>query len=335
MTRASAQLAAVSRVARAASEIVPPPERSAGVLEELRGLIPFVCAEFSAWDPIAGAHRTLSNDGYSSELLDHFNGEIVLAVLDELDMVSSGAPFRMRDVPKGTLTWTQSVQEVLLPAGFREGLTMCLRTADGRYVGMLNLSTDDRCHPNEGEKDAVASLNNVLANVIDASQSCRLMVQLLEPGAAAVVLTGDGVVVELPGLPSSPPLDEGSGALEAARALARARSRRRAFLWPAEDGGWFRVRVTPCRDLTVPAWDVLVTASDNPDVHELTRRELEVLTMVADGKSNPQIAGALWVTPRTVRAHVERILEKLAVPTRAAAAARAVAEGLVLPVRSD
>lgn len=332
MTRASAQVAAVARIARAASGMAQPAERGADVLEELRALVPFACAELSIWDSVGRFHRTLSNEGYSSALLDYLNGEVVLDALDELGMVASGAPVRIRDVPEGTLAMTHSVREVLLPAGFREGLTMCLRTSDGRYVGMLNLSTEDRHHPSDTETDTIGRLNNVLANVLDATQSWRWVAQLVDPGAAAMVLADDGRAIELPGIPTASVLGEGSGALEAARALARSRSRRNVFLWPADEGGdWYSVRVTPCRDPTIPAWEVLVTARRGPDVHKLTRRELEVLTMIADGKSNPQIAGALWVTPRTVRAHVERILEKLEVPTRAAAAAQAVSEGLILP----
>jgi DNA-binding NarL/FixJ family response regulator len=56
-----------------------------------------------------------------------------------------------------------------------------------------------------------------------------------------------------------------------------------------------------------------------------------VLTSLVDGASNGEIAAQLWVTTRTVRAHVEHILEKLGVASRAAAVGRAVVEGLLLP----
>lgn len=52
----------------------------------------------------------------------------------------------------------------------------------------------------------------------------------------------------------------------------------------------------------------------------LTRREAEVLSRLALGETNGQIAGALGVSPGTVRTHVERILAKLGVQTRTAAA---------------
>ena len=48
--------------------------------------------------------------------------------------------------------------------------------------------------------------------------------------------------------------------------------------------------------------------------------------------SRPAIAGVLHVSHRTVATHVEHILEKLDVSTRAAAAGRAVREAIVLPI---
>jgi DNA-binding CsgD family transcriptional regulator len=53
----------------------------------------------------------------------------------------------------------------------------------------------------------------------------------------------------------------------------------------------------------------------------LTAREREVLTLVGDGLRNAEIAEALWVSPATVRKHLENIYDKLGVHTRTAAAA--------------
>jgi DNA-binding NarL/FixJ family response regulator len=71
-----------------------------------------------------------------------------------------------------------------------------------------------------------------------------------------------------------------------------------------------------------------VTESERP--HGLTHRELEVLTLLVDGASNAEIADTLRVKSRTIKAHVEHILEKLDIPTRAAAAGRAIQDGLLL-----
>jgi DNA-binding CsgD family transcriptional regulator len=54
----------------------------------------------------------------------------------------------------------------------------------------------------------------------------------------------------------------------------------------------------------------------------LTVREREILEAVANGETNAQIAKRLWISPYTVRAHLEHIFEKLNVKTRTEAAAR-------------
>ena len=56
----------------------------------------------------------------------------------------------------------------------------------------------------------------------------------------------------------------------------------------------------------------------------LTRREAQVLRLVAIGKPNAEIGDELGISPATVRKHLERIYPKLGVSTRAAAAARAM-----------
>lgn len=61
----------------------------------------------------------------------------------------------------------------------------------------------------------------------------------------------------------------------------------------------------------------------------LTERELEVLGLIVDGKSNKEIAEALVITVHTVKAHVCNIIQKLAVDDRTQAAVKALREGLV------
>jgi DNA-binding NarL/FixJ family response regulator len=58
-----------------------------------------------------------------------------------------------------------------------------------------------------------------------------------------------------------------------------------------------------------------------PDLDKLSAREREVLTLVADGLSNPAIAAQLRLSEHTVKRHVANILLKLDLPTRTAAAA--------------
>jgi NarL family two-component system response regulator LiaR len=70
-----------------------------------------------------------------------------------------------------------------------------------------------------------------------------------------------------------------------------------------------------------------VRAPENPEA--LTDRETEVLKLLARGKANKQIAGNLYVSEKTVKAHVSSILMKLGVQSRTQAALYAVRTGLV------
>jgi DNA-binding NarL/FixJ family response regulator len=62
---------------------------------------------------------------------------------------------------------------------------------------------------------------------------------------------------------------------------------------------------------------------------ELTPRELEVLTLLSEGLAQIEIAGRLQISPKTVATHIERILSKLGVRSRAQAVAIAYRDTLV------
>ncbi len=61
----------------------------------------------------------------------------------------------------------------------------------------------------------------------------------------------------------------------------------------------------------------------------LTRRELDVLRLVAEGHTDREVAEALIISPRTVNRHLSNVFVKLDVPGRAAAVAFAIRQGLV------
>ena len=62
---------------------------------------------------------------------------------------------------------------------------------------------------------------------------------------------------------------------------------------------------------------------DPEPIDALSARELEVLRLVAAGKSNPEIGKELFVAASTVKTHLDRVYAKLGVSDRAAAVARA------------
>jgi DNA-binding NarL/FixJ family response regulator len=79
-----------------------------------------------------------------------------------------------------------------------------------------------------------------------------------------------------------------------------------------------RVRATPQEGAAVP-----------DEVAGLTTRELDVLRLIAAGRTNPEIGKALYMSPKTASVHVSRILSKLDVKTRTEAAGVAHRLGLL------
>lgn len=64
-------------------------------------------------------------------------------------------------------------------------------------------------------------------------------------------------------------------------------------------------------------------------VGTLSQRELEVLKLMVEGRSNPEIAAELYLSPNTVKTHVRGIMNKLAVDDRVQAAVVALRAGIV------
>ena len=74
--------------------------------------------------------------------------------------------------------------------------------------------------------------------------------------------------------------------------------------------------------------DALRREQDTGAGHPLSARELEVIRLVASGKTNRAIAGQLGISDRTVARHLSNIFTKLGISTRSAAAAWAWQHGV-------
>jgi len=70
-------------------------------------------------------------------------------------------------------------------------------------------------------------------------------------------------------------------------------------------------------------------ARNNRDTYGLSNREIDVLQLLADGKSNKEIATRLFISTQTVKTHIAHIFQKLGVSDRTEAVASALRRGLV------
>jgi DNA-binding CsgD family transcriptional regulator len=79
-----------------------------------------------------------------------------------------------------------------------------------------------------------------------------------------------------------------------------------------------------------PEYELDPVEADQLDASALlTRRELEVLTLAAEGRTGPELAQELVLSPATVNTHFKNIHSKLNVRTRAAAVAKALRLGVI------
>ncbi|MFJ9854487.1 LuxR C-terminal-related transcriptional regulator [Streptomyces sp. NPDC101150] len=225
----------------------------ATVLTALSQVMEYDHASLARWDPRRRRHTTLAGtypDDATAYIETRLHDDPVFPMLRS----PARGGLWLRDVPRPLLAASPGFQNVLRPLGIKDGVAQCLFTADGRYAGMLNISTR---RPRRTPDPARAAIT--------------LLTEALTTALATAVTQGD------------PPPEK--------------------------------------------------TNTADPTTHTrppggLSPRELQVLAELTTGHTNKQIAERLYIAPRTVATHIERILAKLDLPNRAAAAARAVAWGI-------
>lgn len=114
-------------------------------------------------------------------------------------------------------------------------------------------------------------------------------------------------------------------------AFARSDLRHLRFVWIDDAKTWHAIYASreagPRRLGRAGSTRVEIERTRPP--YGLTVRELDVLTLLCGGLSNPEIASHLATSPRTTSTHVSRVLDKLGQTSRAGAAAIAVEQGLL------
>ncbi|QKZ17167.1 helix-turn-helix transcriptional regulator [Streptomyces chartreusis] len=213
-------------------------------------------------------------------------------------------------------------RECFGPAGVAAGVAMALHDMSGRLAGLLYLASTRPGHFGERHRVLFGTLMPVLAR---AAAPPAPSAELIPRGYAASRIRGD--LVETTEFRQPAKVADDPHIRELARRFARHSVPYLQFLWPSEDGWFDVVLVRETGD-----WQATIVACRPTDLPwRLTHREIEVLTTLAAGATNRQIASTLSISERTAMTHVENILQKLSAPGRTAAAVRAVREGIIVP----
>ena len=311
-------------------------ERAEALLESLRRVVPFQAARIALLDPKRREPVSLVVEGYDDRARTYFDSPAVVEELELLGLFRERRPVLIRDLPVPPAE-VRGWVEFLEPVGFREGLAVGLFTPDGRFVGLLGMNTDSAAHPTDAARDLIGLLAPGIAHAVDPLNPITAAARLVQDATAGIVLTRAGDALPLPGLPAHPLLTAGSTVLTVATGLLAGGAVHAGFLCPyarwdtSDDHGYFRLTVLALPSQAPQYLEAVVVVSPPGDISALTPRELQILGLLVEGWPNPRIAGALVITEHTVATHVEHILTKLAVPTRTAAAVRALRQGLYVP----
>jgi len=311
----------------------PLPERAQGLLECLHRWAPSDASWLALSDPRSHVYATAASSGLDRSVLEYLDRPAVAQEIELTGLNRNQPPVSVSELPvpvEDLPTWT----ECLTPAGFRGGLGVPLFEPGGLLVGLLGLLSLDADPPFLGSRDPLGQVAPLIARGLSPMRSLLVAARIVQGATAGVVVLGNGSMCPLPGMEDHALLVEDSPVVQISRCALLSGQLYRSFMWPARatSGHAGHVRVSVLAATTFPALaQGMILVTPDADSRGLTPRELEVLGMVVDGRSNQQIASRLSVAPRTVAAHVEHLLGKLKAPTRTVAAVRAEREGCYIP----
>ncbi|MGW3495766.1 response regulator transcription factor [Streptomyces sp. NPDC001020] len=136
------------------------------VLTALSEVMEYDHASLARWDPLSRRHATLSGsypDDATTYIETHLHHDPVFPVLRS----PAQGGLWLGDVPRHLLAASPGFQEVLSPLGIEDGVAQCLFAADGRYVGMLNVSTRRPRRTPDPVRAVIALLTEALAAAVD------------------------------------------------------------------------------------------------------------------------------------------------------------------------
>ncbi|MFB7591089.1 LuxR C-terminal-related transcriptional regulator [Streptomyces sp. NPDC056169] len=142
------------------------------VLAALSEVMAYDHASLARWDPRRRCHTTLAGsypDDVTAYIETRLHHDPVFPVLRGPDR----GGLWLGDVPRHLLAASPGFQDVLSPLGIDGGVAQCLFAADGRYVGMLNVSTRGRRRTPDPARAVVTLLTEALAATVDAAVDDR------------------------------------------------------------------------------------------------------------------------------------------------------------------
>lgn len=135
------------------------------VLAALSEVMEYDHASLTRWDPLRRRHTTLAGsypDDATAYIETRLHHDPVFPVLRS----PARGGLWLRDVPRHLLAASPGFQEVLSPLGIEDGVAQCLFAADGRYVGMLNVSTRRPRRTPDPARAVVTLLTEALAAAV-------------------------------------------------------------------------------------------------------------------------------------------------------------------------
>ncbi|MFC9235086.1 LuxR C-terminal-related transcriptional regulator [Streptomyces decoyicus] len=136
------------------------------ILAALSEVMEYDHASLARWDPLRRRHTTLAGsypDDATAYIETRLHHDPVFPVLRS----PARGGLWLRDVPWQLLATSPGFQEVLCPLGIEDGVAQCLFAADGRYVGMLNVSTRRPRRTSDPARAVVTLLTEALATAVD------------------------------------------------------------------------------------------------------------------------------------------------------------------------
>ena len=304
-------------------------QRAEALIEALRPVLRHDAAWLSLLDPERWVQQPVTAPGHTSRLRRYLTSTAFMAEVESVGMHRDRRPIRVFDspVPVSELpVWT----EFFAPAGLAEGVSIPLVTGDGRYLGLLGAHTESPVPLSDDALDLLVMLTPLIAQVVDPLRTLHSMTGMVRDAVAGVVLTRAGRAEPLPGLPGTSELGVEPSSLGLVTALLTPGRALARFLVPGRDS-LVQVTALSCPPEPPGHYRALVLLSPPQETYGLTRRELQVLGLLVEGRTNAAIASALRITARTAIGHLEHIMLKLGAQSRTAAAVRADRQGLYVP----